>query len=79
MNQLTKRLKEFGQLRENEPLSKHVTFKIGGPARFFLRVSDVEVLPRVFSAANEVGIDYMMLGGGSNMLVRAEGFDGLVI
>lgn len=64
---------------ENEPLKNHTTFRIGGPAKFFIRVTNKEELYRAIKASHELGLDYFLLGGGSNILVSDRGFDGVVI
>ena len=79
MDQLSKALRSFGKLRESEPMSKHTTFKIGGPAQYFLTVDNVDKLPELLGFLDGEGIAWMMLGGGSNMLANDDGFDGVVI
>lgn len=61
------------------PLSKYTTFKIGGPARFFVSVNNREELQESLTVARERSLDILALGGGSNLLVSDEGFSGLVI
>lgn len=63
----------------NEPLSRHSTFKIGGPARFFYLATSQEELIQAIQLARELKIRYCVLGGGSNVLFSDEGFWGLVI
>jgi len=79
MDQLYKKLKEFGHVKLNEPLSKHTTFKIGGPADFFIEVKEREKLVELLNYVNGEGISYYILGGGSNMLFSDERFEGVVI
>ena len=71
----------IGPLRvfENEPLSKHTYFKIGGPARIFFEAKNVEDLRLALKTAYELKIPFVILGGGANVLVSDSGFDGLVI
>src|SRR3990167_2463689 len=71
----------LGPLRvlENEPLSKHTYFKIGGPARLFFEAKNVEDLKLAIATAFEQKVSYVVLGGGANVLVSDKGFDGLVI
>jgi len=71
----------LGPLRvfENELLSKHTYFKIGGPARLFFTAKSVEDLKLALSTAHSRGIPFIVLGGGANVLVSDKGFDGLVI
>lgn len=76
---LYQRLKDFGHTRANEPMSKHTTFKIGGPAEFFVTVTETDKLIELLGWLDGEGVPYFVLGGGSNMLVRDEGFFGVVI
>jgi len=80
MNQeLYKQLKQFGKVKTNEPMSKHTTFKIGGPADFFITVDETDKLVDLLKYLDGEGIPHTMLGGGSNMLVIDDGFQGVVI
>ena len=63
----------------NEPLSRHTTFKIGGPARVFAVPSDKEELKKILSLSRKDSIPYYILGNGSNLLVSDRGVDGIVI
>lgn len=71
----------LGPLRvlENEPLSKHTYFKIGGPAKLFFEAKSVDDLKLALTCAFELKIPYVVLGGGANVLVSDKGFDGLAI
>lgn len=64
---------------ENEPLSKHVNFRIGGPTKYYAEVKSIDETKSLIQAAKDEGIDYIVLGGGANVLVSDDGFDGLVI
>ncbi len=64
---------------ENEPLCNHTTFKIGGPARWFLMPETEEQLRDTLKAVVEAEIPYFVLGNGSNLLVGDKGFCGAVI
>lgn len=66
-------------IRENIPLSKFTTFRLGGPARFFAEVNDKKDLEEALQFAKEKKIEWFILGGGSNLLVSDQGFDGLII
>jgi UDP-N-acetylmuramate dehydrogenase len=72
---------KLGPLRvlENEPLSKHTYFKIGGPARLFFNAKSVDDLKLSLKSAHQLGVPYVVLGGGANVLVSDLGFEGLVI
>ena len=63
----------------DEPLSRHTTLRIGGPARFYCRVKTEEGLSRVLAAARESGEPLALLGMGSNVLAADEGFPGWVV
>ncbi len=67
------------QVEENVPLAPLTTFCIGGPARFFVRVTNIDELKEALAFAKEKQLKVFILGGGSNVLVVDEGFDGLVI
>ena len=64
---------------ENEPLKNYTTFKIGGPAKYFVRIDNKEKLFQAVKAAYELNLPFFIIGGGSNMLIADQGFDGLVI
>lgn len=65
--------------KENEPMSKHSTFRIGGPARYFITPKDIKQLQQAIVACKETSIPYMILGNGSNVLFLDEGYNGAVI
>lgn len=67
------------EVKENEPLSNHTTFKIGGPAKYFVQVNNKVDLRRALQLAIDNKLKYLILGGGSNVLVSDSGFDGLII
>jgi len=67
-----------GELRLEEPLSRHTTWRVGGPARRFYRPADREDL-LCFLRALDAGEPLLWLGLGSNLLVRDGGFKGTVI
>ncbi len=64
---------------ENEPLAKHTSWRIGGPARYYLEAINVDELRNGLQWANMRDLPIFVLGGGTNLLVREEGFPGLVI
>lgn len=65
--------------KEGEPLSRHTSFRIGGPADIFAEPSTSEQLALVVSAARESGEPFCVIGNGSNLLAPDEGFRGVVI
>ena len=66
-------------LREQEPLKHHTTFRIGGPADWFLAARTQDQLVTALHTARELELPCFLLGGGSNLLVSDDGFRGLVV
>lgn len=64
---------------EQEPLSSHSTYRVGGPARLFLEVESEDELSLVLTHIAAEQYPYLLLGMGSNVLISDEGFDGVVI
>ena len=63
----------------DEPLSRHTTFRIGGPADYFVRAAAPGPLVAALRAGHELGLPVLLLGGGSNLLVSDAGVRGLVV
>ncbi len=77
---MTNKLTSIAEIvRFNEPMSEHTTFKIGGPADYFVSVTKESEVHNVISWAKESNVPYMIIGNGSNMLVSDKGIRGLVI
>lgn len=68
-----------GTLLENEPMSKHTSYGIGGPAWAYVTPKDKYDLANILHFASEFGIEVFFVGSGSNLLVADEGIDGIVI
>lgn len=66
-------------VRENEPLAGHTTYRIGGPARYFFAAKSGDEAMVALRGAKDLGLPVCVIGGGSNILVADEGFTGLVI
>jgi len=66
-------------LKKNEPLSRHTYFKLGGPADLFGVARTTSELTSLVRYAITHSLPYLVLGGGSNVLIRDKGFRGLVI
>lgn len=62
-----------------EPMSRHTSFQIGGPAELFVSPSDREQTAAVLAACREQEIPFFLMGNGSNLLVADEGVRGAVI
>jgi UDP-N-acetylmuramate dehydrogenase len=65
--------------RENEPLAPHTWLRLGGKAQYFAEPTSAEELAALIRRASEQGLAVRVLGGGSNLLVRDEGVQGLVV
>jgi UDP-N-acetylmuramate dehydrogenase len=79
IERLAAALEAHGEVRREEPMSRHTTFGIGGPADLFLTVRETVALERVASLAAESGVEAFVLGSGSNILVSDRGMRGVVI
>ncbi len=79
IHNLLQRFPKEISVRENEPLSNHTRFGLGGPARFFIDVSTADAFPAVLAALQETRLPLITLGGGSNLIVADLGFDGIVL
>lgn len=66
-------------LLTDEPLRHHTTFRIGGPADWFVAAHTAETLLAALAAAHAARLPVFLLGGGSNLLVSDEGYRGLVV
>lgn len=67
------------QIQENIPLAPLTTFQIGGSARYFAEARTDSDIRQALAWARERGVRFVILAGGSNVLVNDAGFDGLVI
>lgn len=72
-------LEAIGIIKKDEVLANHTTFKVGGPAAYFLETNDSEIIQKAIRIANKAGLKFAALGGGSNVLVSDQGFNGLII
>jgi len=66
-------------IKENIILAPFTTFRIGGPAKFFVEVKNEEELIEALKYAKDNNLEFFALGGGSNVLVSDAGFNGLII
>lgn len=60
-------------------LAPYTTFRVGGPAKYFVAVDTIEQAVAAIKVARSLGLPFFILGGGSNVLVSDRGFDGLVV
>lgn len=64
---------------KDEPLFKHTTFRVGGPADWFVLVDSVDILTEILALCGEFDVPWTILGNGSNVLASDEGFRGVVL
>jgi len=70
----------FGRrVRFNEPLSRHTSLGVGGPASVYIEPDNLDGLIRMIQWSREHQLPFMVFGGGTNLLVLDEGFSGVVI
>ena len=67
------------KVRISEPMNRHTTFRIGGPADYFLLPSTAEEVKKILEICKEKELPYFILGNGSNLLVSDEGYCGVII
>lgn len=67
------------RIMEQEPMSSHTTFRVGGPARLFLEIASEEELSGVLEILQEASEPYYLLGNGSNLLVSDKGYAGTIL
>ena len=72
-------LMKEGRLLEKEPMAKHITFRVGGPADWYAYIETVEMLRNVIALCRQYGIPYYIIGNGSNVLVSDDGIRGVVL
>lgn len=63
----------------NIPLKNYLTMKLGGPARFMTTATTADELATACRNATKQGVPFFILGGGSNVVARDEGFGGIVV
>lgn len=63
----------------DEPMKKHTTFRIGGPADYYVLPKTIEEVKKVTALCKEAEIPYYVLGNGSNLLVSDRGYRGVII
>ena len=79
---LTDQLKALAgedQVLLQEPMSRHTTFRIGGPADIFISIQQEKELQEILKLLRGTGTDYFILGKGSNLLVSDAGYRGAVV
>lgn len=77
-NELYKIL-QAGQVKTDEPMKLHTTFRIGGPAQFYVLPQSEQQLLAVVKLCSRLQVPFFILGNGSNLLVGDHGVEGVVI
>src|SRR3989339_1314309 len=68
-----------GKILQNEPMSRHTTFRIGGKCDFYVEVKTIAELKKLIKLCIKKKTSYQIIGFGSNILVKDKGIRGLVI
>jgi UDP-N-acetylmuramate dehydrogenase len=68
-----------GEILSDEPLARHTSLRVGGPADIFAAPADLDDLRELVQLLAETGTAYLVIGGGYNLLVRDGGFRGVAI
>ncbi len=80
---IANQIKNLGIQQENilynEPMKKHTTFKIGGPAQIFIKIDNIEDLKKILLFANKNNQQVTIIGNGSNLLVLDKGIKGITL
>lgn len=67
------------QVKKEEPMKNHTTFRVGGPAEFFVMPQTKDEIKQTILLCREQKIPYYIVGNGSNLLVSDHGYDGVII
>ena len=63
----------------NEPMKKHTSFRVGGNAKAFVTPENTDAFKELIKYLRVSGIDFFVIGNGSNLLVSDKGYDGVII
>ena len=77
-NELLKIMSEE-QVKTEEPMKNHTTFRVGGPAEFFVMPRSAEEVKKVINLCRRESFPYYIIGNGSNLLVSDQGYRGVVL
>lgn len=69
----------YMDVRTNIPLKNFTTMKLGGPARFMTEIRTPQEVMNIYRSAAEQSLPIFILGGGSNVIARDEGYDGIIV
>ena len=67
------------KIKVDEPMKSHTTFRVGGPAAFFVAPETKEEIKAIVECCKEQAMPYYIVGNGSNLLVSDKGYEGVII
>ena len=79
MEELYKELQSYGEIKTNAPFKKMTTFAIGEAAQYLVTVTDTEKLIGLLNYLKNNGVDFFILGGGSNLLMPDHDIEGVTV
>lgn len=79
LNSLFQKIMESRRILLQEPMSRHTTFRIGGPADYFLLPENPEEMRKIIDICSQNRVPWFIMGNGSNLLVSDRGYRGVVI
>ena len=69
----------IGEVKENEEMKNHTTYKVGGKCNFFVTPDSIDNLISLLKKLRELKIDYKIVGNGSNIIVSSKQYNGVII
>lgn len=80
-NEILKKLNENleNKVQQNIILKDYTTYRVGGPAEYLIEAENMDLLVNSFKISQELKINFLILGGGSNVVIADQGIRGLVI
>jgi UDP-N-acetylmuramate dehydrogenase len=70
---------QISTVKEHEPMDKHTSFRVGGAARLYVVANTADEIIKAVHAAVSLKLPWYVYGGGSNLLVSDDGFEGVII
>lgn len=70
---------EAGRILENEPMSEHTSFRVGGPADIYVEAASESELLSIIERLRERDVPFLVIGQGSNLLVSDQGYRGAIV
>lgn len=70
---------DIGDVLEDEPMYKHTTYKVGGPAKIYIKVKNIEALKQIIKYCRVHRLQYLIIGKGSNLLFSDKEYEGVIL